>query len=251
MAERLGSVLRRIDMRTGLLGVAIALPLLLAGCGDAGGTPPGSAASASPSGTVDACVRESGGTGPRATVDLDGDDAPDSVEFVAFADCPDGLEAEVGDQHPVAALAGDLPVTADDMVAVQVPGRTGQVLLVRQRHPRGGFQARLFGYADGRFEELTVAGQPVFGFIATDVTTTPTAARCVADGFEITQAKAHEPIGVLPAWDVFRTTYAVDGNTVTRGATTEIADNVLDDQLQRQYGDLVGYELFGNCLASR
>ena len=94
---------------------------------------------------------------------------------------------------------------------------------------------------------LSADGKPVFPFVATDVTTDPLTARCTADGFEVLHARAHTPIGVVPAWDVDRTTYTVDGNQVTASAATEIADNVLDEELPKKYADLVGYRLFENC----
>lgn len=157
------------------------------------------------------------------------------------------LSADVDGRAITAHVDGDLPVRDGDLQAVQIPGRTGEVLLVEQQHPRGGFQARLYGYADGNLAELTVDGEPIFPFVATDVLESPLSARCAPGGFEVTEARAHEPVGVVHAWDIDRTSYSVDGNTVTKGATTEIADNVLDEDLSKKYSDLVHYRLFENC----
>ena len=185
-------------------------------------------------------------------VDLDGDGTAEPVSYVpGTGSCPAHLSARVSGHVVSATLRGDLTVTAAGSAAVALPDRTGELLLVRESHPRGGFQAHLFGYADGRFAELTAQGRPVLDFVATDAMSTPTAARCERDGFAVLQARAHEPIGVVAAWDVYRTVYSVDANTVTRGATTEVADNVLERELQRQYGDLVGYAFFRDCLAER
>ena len=107
----------------------------------------------------------------------------------------------------------------------------------------------LFGYAVGAFEELTAEGEPIFDFVATDVMTDPTAVDCVAGGFEVLEARAHEPVGVMAAWYVFRTVHTVEGNTVTRGPTTEVADNVDDRTLEREYPRLVAYDFFTDCRA--
>jgi hypothetical protein len=235
-----------------VLALALTVPLALAGCGDRPAATSGSAAS-SPAVTAAVCAEEPGSTGARLVeVDLDGDRVPDPVSYAsATSGCPAHLVATVAGHVLSAPVAGELAISPTSAAAVAIPGRTGETLLVRAQHPRGGFQAHLFGYADGRFAELEADGGALFDFVATDAMSTPTAARCDDDGFAVVQARAHEPIGVVPAWDVFRTAYSVDGNTVTKGATTEIADNVLDRELHRRYADLVGYDFFSDCLAKR
>jgi hypothetical protein len=231
------------------LATAIALPLLLAGCGD---VPAPSGRSAEPSRSP-ALVCDGHASPARASVDLDGDGSPDEVTVDGApvqGRCRDAVVAQVAGHEVVAALPGDLPVTSRDLAAVQIPGRTGDLLLLTARHPRGGFQATLYGYADGTLEQLTAEGKPIFDFIATDVLTTPTRVQCVDGGFDVTVARRHEPVGVVAACDVSRTVYTVDGNTVTRGATSPVAENVLDRQLQQQYGDLVDYSFFDNCRAT-
>ena len=233
-------------MKTGVLGLLLATSMVLAGCGDeakdATDTPRESPTYRGCAGPAD--------PPPVAQVDLDGDGPAEPITYApADGSCPAMLSATVGGHELSVDLDDELPVTPADVHAIAVPGRTGQVLLVQPQHPRGGFQARLCGYADGKLEELEAEGKPIFDFVATDTLTSPIAASCVADGFDVRQAKAHEPAGVVPAWDVYRTTYTVDGNTVTKGETTEVADNVLDRQLQHEYGALTGYDLFGDCLA--
>jgi hypothetical protein len=250
MREPLGGSIGRTVVR-GLL-LAATLSLALAGCGDLGD--PGAGAG----GPEQSRLPSTGCTGraspARTALDLDGDGAADEVRVDRAAvdgRCRDALVAQVGGREVVAPLSGDLPVSARDLAAVAIPGRTGSLLLVRAQHPRGGFQAHLFGYAAGKLAELRAGGRPVFDFVATDTMSTPTAARCDGGGFAVLEARTHEPIGVAPAWDVFRTVYAVDGNTVTNGPTTEIADNVLDHDLQRRYPDLVDHDLCADCLAKR
>lgn len=227
---------------------AVVLATVLAGCGDAGSDDRSTvtASSSSPSG----CVRGGEPDVELARPDLDGDGEGDVVSFSpASGECPGGLRASVPGLQSAPSLDWDPAPTPWDAWVVAIPGRTGELLVVLQQHPRGGFQAHLFGYADARLEELTADGQPVFPFVATDVTSTPLAATCVTAGFEVTQARTHEPVGLMPAWDVDRTTYTVAGNTVTKGATTEVADNVLDERLRATYRGLVDHSLFEDCRA--
>jgi hypothetical protein len=251
MAERLARRLRRIGMRNVLLGLVLTVPLVLAGCGD--DTTGGDASADTPPTTStggDSCRERSDGAQASVSADLDGDGTQEEISYVPPGQqCPGraSLVADVDGDTVRAELSGDLPVTAGDLSAVRIPDRDGDVVLVTAQHPRGGFQAHLFGYADDTLAELTVDGKPVFPFVATDTLSSPLAARCIDGGFEVTQARAHEPVGVVPAWDVDRTTYTVDGITVTAGATAEVADNVLDDQLRSQYRSLVQHALFEDC----
>ena len=251
MAERLGARQRLTGMRKCLLAVVLTLPLLLTGCGDNRPVLDGGHGQfASPSADRSACGAADADAAEVARADLDGDGATDAVRYVgpgANQDCPAGLIATVGGRPLFAAVQADTVVTRADVSVVQLPGRSGQLLLIKQTHPRGGFQARLFGYAGAKLEELTVGSKPVLGFVATDVQSTAFSARCTDDGFEVLAARPHQPIGIVPAWDIDRTTYAVEGNTVAPGATTEIADNVLDKQLRAKYSELVNYSLFANC----
>jgi hypothetical protein len=230
-------------MRIAVVASLLCVPLLLGGCGDA------TAPRATPSPSSAACR---GGSMPLVKADLDSDGVLDQVTYAPPAGtCPASLSSSVKGLQRPQAVDWDVPGSAGSAAAVRVPGRTGDLVLLREQHARGGFQAHLYGYADGALKELTVGDKPVFGFIATDVMTSPTAVTCTDGGFTVTQARAHEPIGVVPAWDIDRTTYAVDGNTVTKGATSEIADNVLDDELERQYADLVKYDFFSDCLVAQ
>ena len=247
MTERLGCRLRPTGMRTRALGILLALPLVVAGCGDAGDE--GSRAASSPTATSSWCRSD---TAPVELLeaDIDGDGTPDAVDYHApGGGCPGSLSSPVEGLQAVPVLDWTAAPTPADAAAVDVPGRRGQLVLLLEQHPRGGFLAHLFGYADGKLAELEVDGNPVLPFVATDVMTDPLSARCVDGGFEVTAATAHTPIGVVPAWDVSRTTYAVDGNAVTKVATDEVADNVLDKELHQQYRDLVRYSLFENCRA--
>ena len=232
--------------------VVALISVLLSSCGSADGT---SGHSRDHSTDV-ACQ---GAAGPRelARIDVDGDGTRDPVSFQAAAETPgddcsaaDSLSVRVGqgEDASYAELTFDpsLDVRAEDLHAVSVPGRAGQLVLVVQSHPRGGFVAHLNAW-NGTGMRDPAGDQGLVPFVATDAPTLYVAAACTSTGFELTEARAHQPIGVVPAWDIDRTTYTVDGNAFTKGATTEIADNVLDKQLHQKYGDLVGYSLFENC----
>ena len=78
----------------------------------------------------------------------------------------------------------------------------------------------------------------------------PLSIDCTDGGVVVTEAVAHEPHGVIFAWDIKRTSYAVEGGEVTAGATEEIADNVLPGQLAAKYPDLVKYSAFTSCRAA-
>ena len=229
------------------IGMLLALLLLAAGCGDRNPVADdGHGQFASPS----TCASTVAGAAEVARVDLDGDGTADPIHAVpATGRCGPLLSAVVGGRQDTVALGEGLPVRAAGSFAISVPGRAGQVVMVLEQHPRGGFQAHLFGYAGGKLEELQVDGKPIFPFVATDTLSTPLAATCTEGGFEVTTAQAHQPIGVVPAWDIQRTTYELDGNAVTTNAITVVADNVLDGQLRRKYADLVHHRLFENCRA--
>jgi hypothetical protein len=160
------------------------------------------------------------------------------------------LSATVQGRSGSTVLDEDLPIRPADSFAISVPGRSGDVAVVVQKHPRGGFQVVLLAWSAGAgLSTLGVGNAPVFPFVATDVEPDPISARCVQDGFEIDQARRHEPVGVVPAWDVYRTRYTVNGTTTTAEPTEEIADNVLEKQLRTGYRDLLRHALFENCRA--
>ena len=249
MAERLGPCLRPSGMTLRVLAILLAVVSLAAGCGDdhpVADDGDGQFASAP------ACASTSAGTADVARADLDGDGTPDTIAFhPSTGSCGPFLSAAVNGKESTTTLDDELAVGPDGSFAVRIPGRSGDIAVLRQEHPRGGFQIVLVAWSAGAgLSTLNVDERPLFPFVATDVESTPLTARCVEGGVEIIQARRHEPIGVVPAWDVERTTYTVNGTTVTRGGTTQVADNVLDKQLRARYADLVHHRLFENCRAA-
>jgi hypothetical protein len=234
---------------TRLLALCSAAVLVLAGCGSAApsndpsaGAAKDSSPSASPSSSPTDCPHASKAI---AQADVDGDGTPETIDLLTTAegDCPDSLSAGRG---PVAELrAGEPPIGS--AYAVTVPGREGQLVVTRQDHPRGGFQLRVYAGGEGGLAELEVDDQSLLPFVALDVQEHPWSIDCGDGGLVFTEAVAHEPRGVAAAWDVKRTTYAVDGTGVTAGPTQEVADNVLPGQLDAKYPDLVKHTAFASC----
>ena len=120
-------------------------------------------------------------------------------------------------------------------------------MVTRQDHPRGGFQTRVFAVAGDGLAQLEVEGRPLVPFVATDVQEHPVSIDCGDNLVTVTEAVAHEPAGVMFAWDIKQTTYALQGVTVTKEPTTEIADNVLPAQLKQRYPELEKNAVFPSC----
>ncbi|MCW2838412.1 MAG: hypothetical protein JWQ15_2526 [Marmoricola sp.] len=256
MPEPERSRLRPIAM-VRILAVSAAALLVLAGCGSdersgSVGAGPASSGSASPSGRPDPCATGSGfrSTANLAKVDVDGDGSADQVELGTARGCPALLVVHVSGGSLVTAVLPTRQPAVRTAFGVNLPGRQGSVVVTRQDHPRGGFQLRMWGLEDNELAELTVEGRPLVPFVVLDVDEHPMAVDCGDGGVVLTQAVAHEPAGVLFAWDIKRTSYAVDGNEVTAGRTEEIADNVLPRQLGARYPALVRHASFRSCRAA-
>lgn len=264
MPEPLRPLVRLIRM-TRALAIPVLALVLLAGCGSAakskgdsaGDTRESASPSASPSASVDTCDKSEEGlviTRNLAKVDVNGDGTRDQVGLVepARAGCPPMVAVNVAAGSVGPGITAEIPAGEPAVrsgFGVDLAGRQGALVVTRQVHPRGGFQLRVFALDNGVLGELEVDGRPLVPFIALDVQEHPLSVDCADGGVMITEAVAHEPVGVVFAWDIKRTAYAVDGNQVTAGKTTEVADNVLPDQLDKNYPDLVKYTAFKSCRA--
>ena len=236
-----------------LPALAVVLSLGLAGCGSAprsddSGTAAGSGSTTPiPSATPSRCGIVTGRLAPEAPVDVDGDGRREMVMFGAASQCgPAYLQAGNGDDPPRVTLPADAPPVTG-IFGVRVPGRDGELVVTRSTHPRGGFQLRVYAAEGARLVELQRGSEPLVPFVATDVQEHPLSVDCAEDALVVTEAVAHEPAGIAYAWDVRRTTYALDGVTLTAGPTQEIADNVLPAQLTRRWADLVDHTAFAGC----
>jgi hypothetical protein len=246
--------------------VPLVVVAVLAGCGSEE-QPDGDSASdgrtsASPtpssSASPDACDQSEEGivvTRNLAKVDVDGDGTRDQVGLVepATSECPPMVSVNlaagsVGPGVLAPIPAGEPPVRA--AFAVAIPGHTGELVVTRQVHPRGGFQTRVFALAGDELVQLEVDGRPLVPFVATDVQEHPVSIDCGDNLITVTEAVAHEPAGVMFAWDVKETTYALQGATVTAGPTREVADNVLPAQLKERFPELGKNAVFPSCRVS-
>ncbi len=232
----------------------VAALLVLAGCGSAEKSDTGTSAGSDQekgSAMVGDCSATSDQvTGAKTLVsaDLDGDGTPEAVKLTTpGGDCSTTLFAKLGEGYVATAIPTDPPVTSAFAVD---PGSGGQLVVTKADHPRGGYQLRVYAAGTDELAELKVDGQSLLPFVALDVQDHPWSIDCSADGLVFTEAVAHEPVGIAPAWDIKQTTYAVDGTTVTKGATKEIADNVLPKDLEAKYPDLVKHSAFESCRAS-
>ena len=241
----------RTLVRTSMLLAAL---LCLASCGSSEPTDGGSGAekNEATSSKVGQCPVDSPAVVSArtvATADLDGDGKDEAIKLTApDGDCANLLFAKLGEGFVHAQMpVGGPPLSK--AFAVEVPGREGALLVTRQDHPRGGFQLRLYAAGQDELVELRTDDGPLLPFVALDVQEHPLSVDCADGGVVVTEAVAHKPPGVMFAWDIQRTTYAVEGGEVTAGETEEIADNVLPAQLKSKYPDLVDYSAFKSCRA--
>lgn len=237
-----------------LPALAVVLTLALAGCGSAATSDDGNSAAggdptatSSPSESPSTCASVTRGRGVEAAIDVEGDGQREPVTFSPQSPCgPPTLQAGHGEDPPLTTLpAGEPPVT--QIFGVRVPGRTGELVVTRSTHPRGGFQLRVYAAEGSRLVELQRGSEPLVPFVATDVQEHPLSVGCAENALVVTEAVAHEPAGIAYAWDVRRTAYSLDGATLTAGPTQEIADNVLPAQLTKRWADLVDHTAFAGC----
>jgi len=237
--------------RMRLLGTALLLPALLtlAGCGNRTADP-----------AADTAPKESGyhGCTPDnasrqgsevARADLDGDGSAEQVRLVGAAGpCPDSLLV-VTDTAVHGTDVRGLDLVEDD-VRVVTPQDGGDLLLLDSaQHPRGGSQPRLFG-ADGAggIVELTVDGNPVIPFVATDGGGEPMTATCPDDGgIAVVSATPHQPPGIVLAWDIRQTTYDVGSGGATATGSSWVKQAAADPLVRKEMPELFSGELFPDC----
>lgn len=226
-----------MGMRALLVAVAA---VVLAGCGSGGD--PGRSAEKPPA----ACPGNASAT-TFPQVDLTGAGAVDVGVTASTGSCANQLRADLGDRA-VSLDLGEVRLDPADARAVTIPGRTGQMLAARSTHPRGGFQWHLYGVADGELAEILADGQPPIPFVATDTRPQPPmTVACHGSGLRVTQARAHEPPGVLFTWDLDRIDIAITGNHADVTGPVEIEDNVVPSIMARTHLDLVKQQMFVGC----
>ena len=199
------------------------------------------------------CTVEDAAHGGRvvATADLDGHTGPEELRLRGprSGQCRNRLVAVI-DGRVAAADVGRLDLAAKPGTVVHLRGRGGDLVLLESKaHPRGGWQPHLFaaGGPDG-LAEVTVDGRPLLPFVATDGGGSPMTATCTpSGGIAVFTAIAHEPPGVVLAWDVTRTTYSLrNGRAVSTGSTL-VEEAAADPTLRRERPELFSGRLFAGC----
>ncbi|MDQ6641423.1 MAG: hypothetical protein M3Y66_02895 [Actinomycetota bacterium] len=222
------------------------LALLASGCGQQAGTSSPTNAAAD---KVGSCAPGDAGVVHAlpvyATLDLDHDGVGNTL-MVTRPDstCPNVMFSKVAG-HVTSVDLGSVQLTLDSARRVIVPGHPGDLVAIREVHPRGGFQLHLYGYAGGKLAEVTTPdGAPPMPFVATDTKGGYLSASCIDHGFVLRQAVTHRPPGVVFAWDIKEASYRLDGTTAKPGGVKEIKNNVLDQELAKTYPALVKRQMF-------
>jgi hypothetical protein len=128
-------------------------------------------------------------------------------------------------------------------------GAPDLVLLYAKPHPRGGSQPHLFG-AGGKagLVEVTAGGRPVLPFVATDGGNAPMTATCTPDGgIAVLTGKAHQPPGIILAWDVTETSYDVKGGRAVETGSQLVQKAAADPLLRKYHPELFDGSLFASC----
>jgi hypothetical protein len=251
-------MLRPICMRTvgNLLGT-VALSLGLAACGSA---QPGGQQGASSAPDVRLFGDCRAGDPALAEADvvaqanLDADGARTEIGYVSprvDGPCAGALVTTL-DGAPAAVRLPDAPPSLHDPVVIELRGTDRELLMLHGRpHPRGGYPVHLYGAAHGAIAEVLADGRPVVGFVATDGGAAPATASCTSDGGIATwMGIAHQPPGVVLAWDLWRTTYTLKGTTATKSSRDLVREAVADPLLRRDMPELFDPgAIFADCRA--
>ena len=215
------------------LGTLLVLASLVTGCAAGQHRPSGSAstrAGCDGAGTV------------VARADLDGDGGAETVRG-----CGGALVVEVGGATAVLDV-GPQRLRPGPGQAVHLPG-AADLVLVRSRATSAGLsQPHLYGLDGHRLVEVTVDGRPVLPTVSTTRVVAPVTATCTRDGgIAVVRGTASEPPGVVLAWDLTRTTYAVHAGVATRRSARVVRRSVADPVLRKERPDLFDGRLFAGC----
>ena len=184
---------------------------------------------------------------PVARADLDHDGRDESVRLVTAGRCAGSLVV-VRDRVPTGIDVSALGLRAEGARVVR-PHGGGELVLVRSRERGAGLeQAHLFAAPGQRLRELRRPdGAPLLPAVRVGGRTAPQAASCAPrGGITVVVATAHEPVGIVLAWDVTTTTYDVRHGRV-RSRSTEVLRAVAEPVLHRQAPELYAGRLLGDC----
>ncbi len=186
-------------------------------------------------------------SGRVARADLDGDGRDEPVRLVRSGRCAGSLVV-VRDEVPTGMDVRDLRLRASGAQVVHLRGGRDLVVVRSRAGANGLSQPHLFGQVGQQVREVTRAdGTPVLPALRTRGTPTPHAATCTSDGgIAVTEARTHEPPGIVLAWDVSTTTYDLRAGRATRTSTTTLRA-VAEPVLREQHPQLYAGGLFDDC----
>lgn len=191
------------------------------------------------------------GAGVRvARPDLDGDGRPDQVVLTGSrAACPDSLVAVLGDRAVGTSVTGLGLVATGARVLRLAEGRPELVLLRSRATADGHWQPHLFAAGGaGGLTDVTVGGRPLLPLVPPRRGGAPMDVACTPRGtLAVTTSKAHQPPGIVLAWDVRRTTYRIHDGVATRLRTTVVQDAAADPLLRRDHPELYDGRLLDGC----
>lgn len=147
--------------------------------------------------------------------------------------CANGLVL----QHGASVLGTDVSGMDLDPATVRVVrlhGRLPLVVAESRPHPRGGVQPHLFVMRGGYLAEVVHDGAPVVPFLATDGGGQPVTATCEpGQRIAVWTATAHQPPGIVLAWDVRKTVYDLSGGN-THQESSRLVEVATADPLMRK-----------------
>jgi hypothetical protein len=160
--------------------------------------------------------------------------------------CANGLVARFGGGVEGADVSG-MDLDPGSVRLVRLRGTDAPVLVAASR-PTADARVRthLFGaYGGGRLTEVLLHGSPLLPVVATDGTLDPATATCEPDGHvAVWTATAHQPPGIVLAWDVRKTVYRIDGGTADAISSTLAEDGAADPLMRKKMPQLFQPDAF-------
>ena len=184
-----------------------------------------------------------------ARADLDGDGATEEVRFgrAGTGACAGALTARVdGTVSGVRVTSLDLSAKAAAVVHLHGPGDL--VMVTSRPAANGRSRQHLYGAGRNGLTEVTAGGKPVLPAASTSPGSAPMTATCVPGGIAVVTATAHQPPGIVLAWDVQRTTYDLRNGVATRRGTSMVKTAAADPLLRKEMPELFDGRLFRSCL---
>jgi len=183
----------------------------------------------------------------HADLDADGDAEGVRLTGSGAGACAGSLTAEV-DGTVVGISVRTLDLVAQQAIVVPLTAKRDVVLVRSRTSSTGQWQPHLFGLDGGSLSELTDGGRPVLPAVHTSRGSAPMDATCTpSGGIAVLTAKAHQPPGIILAWDVTRTAYDVRGDRAVRTGNPMVKEAAADPLLRKEMPGLYDGRLFADC----